>query len=119
MVSNMELGNAEIPEYRVRAICQAFDVNPDWIQTGEGEMFLPPSDGEKLARLIAEYRQDPFFRAIVENYISQSKDEKEAGRKRALRFILDFNLKLNDAIFEEAKQATQEAEQDDEESAIS
>lgn len=50
-ISNIERGNRKLTEQMLRSICREFDVNEDWLRTGEGEMFLPVSRERKLARL--------------------------------------------------------------------
>lgn len=50
-ISNIERGNRMLTEQMLRSICREFDVNEDWLRTGEGEMFLPVSRDRKLARL--------------------------------------------------------------------
>lgn len=61
IISNMELGAAEIPPYRINAIVKEFNVNRHWLETGEGEMF----DAEAEAPL-NDY--PPIIRAILRSY---------------------------------------------------
>ena len=42
---------AKIPRRQQARICEEFGVNPDWLATGEGEMFTRPVDPEVLERL--------------------------------------------------------------------
>ena len=43
-ISYMERPNATITEQNIKCICSLFDVNEDWLRTGNGSMFL---DNEK------------------------------------------------------------------------
>ena len=38
-LSDIERGNAPITERTIIAICSKFNVNEEWLRTGEGEMF--------------------------------------------------------------------------------
>ena len=61
IVSNMELGAAEIPSYRINAIVKEFNVNRQWLETGEGEMFNPEAEAP-----LNDY--PPIIRAILRSY---------------------------------------------------
>lgn len=50
-ISRIERGVNGLTEQMLKSICREFDVNEDWLRTGEGEMFLPVSRERKLARL--------------------------------------------------------------------
>lgn len=38
-VSNIEKGNRNVTEQVIKSVCREFNVNEDWLRTGEGEMF--------------------------------------------------------------------------------
>lgn len=40
-ISNIEKGNRNLTEQMSKAICREFNVNEDWLKTGNGEMFAP------------------------------------------------------------------------------
>lgn len=71
MISNMELGLVDIPEYRIKTIVKEFNVNRHWLETGEGEMFLPqPQDDQALVdRLVRAYHGSPVLRNILTAYL--------------------------------------------------
>ena len=50
-VSAWEMGRVKLPATRQARICEEFGVNPDWLATGEGEMFTRPVDPAVLERL--------------------------------------------------------------------
>jgi transcriptional regulator with XRE-family HTH domain len=43
-VAGLEKGYANITERNIKAVCQAYNVNENWLKTGEGEMFNFPVD---------------------------------------------------------------------------
>lgn len=53
-VSRMESGKSSITEQTIKIICREFNVNKDWILTGEGEMYIASKEDEKLAEALAE-----------------------------------------------------------------
>ena len=62
-------------------ICEKFNVNRHWLETGEGDMFLPKPE----TSLPAELTDDPMIRAILEAYL----DLDPQGRQAFRRFFAD------------------------------
>lgn len=50
-ISLVENGNRDPSERTLNDICRIFAVNPEWLRTGEGEPFNPPSRSEELAAI--------------------------------------------------------------------
>ena len=42
-ISRIEKGNRSVTEQMFKTICREFNVNENWLRTGEGEMFVPVS----------------------------------------------------------------------------
>ncbi len=88
-VSRLESGTNSPSEQTVRAICNEFNINRTWLETGEGMMYEPPSDDDyavinealmlgsqnkiKLFRIIADM-PEPLLDEIVKYFQSKRKD---------------------------------------------
>nr|DAV52258.1 MAG TPA: Repressor protein CI [Caudoviricetes sp.] len=53
-VAQWELGINAITEQVITSICREFDVNKEWLRTGEGEMFVIRSDEEEIAAFLGD-----------------------------------------------------------------
>ena len=51
-IANIEFGKTEADQDFLRLICRTFNVNQTWLESGEGNMFLPLEDEE--AAYVAE-----------------------------------------------------------------
>lgn len=51
-VTNIELNKVEPKPLFVDLICREFNVNEEWLRTGEGEMFKPKSRNEELFEFV-------------------------------------------------------------------
>lgn len=49
-----ENGIRELTERTINDICREFNVNKDWILTGEGEMYIVSNEDERLAKILVE-----------------------------------------------------------------
>ena len=53
-ISNIENGNRALTEQMIKAICREFDVNEQWLRTGEGEIFTPRTKNELITEFLGE-----------------------------------------------------------------
>ena len=52
-ISAIENGRNSLTDQMTKAICREFDVNEEWLRTGEGSMFVEMSRAEQAARIVA------------------------------------------------------------------
>lgn len=57
-ITNYETGRREPSNQIIIAMCREFNVNEEWLRTGEGEMFQDLSQGELAARVVGEALAD-------------------------------------------------------------
>lgn len=50
IISAMEKGNRNVSDRTIRAICSEFNVNENWLRTGEGEMFEQLTRNQEIAQ---------------------------------------------------------------------
>lgn len=74
-ISDIETGRNNLSEQMILSICLAYNVNEDWLRTGEGDMFNQPKD-DFLTTLQKQYSLSDFQLNIVETYLELSEDDK-------------------------------------------
>lgn len=57
-VANYEVGRNEPIDAVVSLICKTYNVNENWLRTGEGEMFIQISRDEEIMDFVADTMQD-------------------------------------------------------------
>ena len=63
-ISQVETGKCNVSDRLRREICREFNVNEQWLRTGEGEMFRDMSAAEEIDRFIGDaLSDDKSFRA--------------------------------------------------------
>lgn len=75
-ISLIETGKNGLSEQMLLAICREYNVNEQWLRTGEGEMFMP-MDGLSLDELAARENLDSFEKSILKAYLSLDKDVRK------------------------------------------
>lgn len=70
-IANYEIGRREPTNAIITSICREFNVNEDWLRTGEGEMFkkrLPTDEIGDYVEELLEYdgKGNPFYDMIIE-----------------------------------------------------
>lgn len=85
-IGNYEIGLRTPSDAVIRAICREFNVNENWLRTGEGEMFNPQD--EKLAAFVGSLvadDSDPFKLRMVELLADLTPEEWKLLEKMAER----------------------------------
>lgn len=69
-MSNIERGNRSLTERMLKDICREFNINEEWLRTGEGDMVQKLSEEEEIAILVSdlleEGKDNPFYGIILE-----------------------------------------------------
>lgn len=67
-MTNIETGRRELTEKNIKLICMVFNVNEQWLRTGEGEMFVE-NDNTILSEISKQYgltnADEVFFRTFL------------------------------------------------------
>lgn len=81
-ISQICTGNKVPSDRTISDICREFDVNEEWLRTGEGEMFRELSREEAVTDFFAEILREPdSFRFEFARYMAQlTPDQWEAIR---------------------------------------
>lgn len=79
-IKNLENGVTQLKESKIHLIVKTYNVNEQWLKTGEGEMFLEKSESDKLAELFADLMGKPVDdeeRQLAESYAALTKEERK------------------------------------------
>ena len=96
-VANYETGRNEPSAAVISLICREFNVNEDWLRTGEGEMFCKLETNDivvKATRLLGE--KDPMFEAFVETYSTLSPSDRKVLMDFGVNLVKSLNGKASD-----------------------
>jgi transcriptional regulator with XRE-family HTH domain len=82
-VTNIELGRVEPKDNVIKLIAKEFDINEEWIKTGEGEKHPEITNDEKLAKLIGETigSDDEFRKNLVLTLLELDEADWEVIKK--------------------------------------
>lgn len=87
-ISNIELNRTEVKEPIIKLICKEFNINEEWLRTGNGEMFNSNSKEDDLAiwagRLVKETGvEDSFMKQFVHMLSKLDTDDWKVLEKMA------------------------------------
>ena len=75
-ISKIENDLVTLSESNIKSICREFNVNEDWLRTGQGNMFN--EDNELLLNdLVIQYNLSDIDIKILESYIKLSPDKRQ------------------------------------------
>lgn len=80
-ISNIESGNRNLTNTMKLAICREFHVNQEWLETGEGEMFIEINSPE-LQEMAKKYALDEDAVKLIENFVVMPPEQQ--------RVIIDY-----------------------------
>lgn len=76
-LANYEVGRNEPIDAVIALICREFDVNVQWLRTGEGEMFIQKSRDEEVAAFVGDILSEkPDFRLRLISALARLSPEK-------------------------------------------
>lgn len=96
-IANYEIGRNTPIDAVIVSICREFNVNEEWLRTGEGEMFCEIKSNDIIAmasRLLGE--KDPMFEAFVETYSTLSPSDRKVLMDFGVNLVKSLNGKTSD-----------------------
>ena len=78
-ISNIEAGSRGVTDQLRLSVCREFNVNEDWLRTGEGSMFSEPDEDEEITKFLGDILTDKpdFRRRLVSVLARMTPDEWE------------------------------------------
>ena len=67
-ICKMESGENYPSEQTIKLVCSEFNVNEEWLRTGNGEMFIPVSKSDLIADMMSDVLkcdEDAFKRRLI------------------------------------------------------
>ena len=88
-LTGIETGKRNLTDTVSKLICDEFNVNEDWLRTGEGDMFRTLSSDEEFIKIMTEIQvsDDPIIRRILKAYWSLSDSDKAAVQRLVQNFV--------------------------------
>ena len=82
-ISQLVSGKRNPSDRTVADICREFNVDENWLRTGEGEMFVQLSEDAEFIQILSEIEvsDDDFIKALLRSYWRLSDNEKAAIHK--------------------------------------
>lgn len=102
IVANYETGRRNPSASVINNICKTFNINENWLRTGEGEMFVELTEDEEIADLVYELldpKDDTFYLAVLElihTYKELSPSSQQIIRETAGKFLDNYKKRKGD-----------------------
>ena len=85
-ISQIESGVNGVTDQLRLAVFREFNVNEDWLRTGEGSMFVEPDEDEEIARFVGDVLSDkPDFRRRLISVLSRMTTDEWALLEAKIR----------------------------------
>lgn len=87
-VASYETGKSNLSDGAVSLICREFNVNEEWLRTGQGEMFIEISRDEQIATFIGELQMnvdDSFKKRFISMLASLEESDWEVLEKMTMK----------------------------------
>ena len=92
-VGDIEAGRNKLTERNFEIICHTFNVNPEWLSNGAGEMFNVASSKNFLDNLTIEKHLDDREKALIKSLIELPDNVREGVIDWALNLAKEINSK--------------------------
>lgn len=86
-VNKIENGKSKLTEQTIKLICNEFNVDPFWLETGKGDMFTAIPE-TIIDELVDEFNLDENDKIIIQSYL-EATDEQQKVIKEFLLSISD------------------------------
>lgn len=80
-ISKIEHGQCSVTDQMFLSICREYNVNPGWLDTGNGPMFREAPDENDYMLAASQLSDDPLVTSCLIEYAKLRPDERDTVRK--------------------------------------
>lgn len=80
-IYNIENGNRKLTDQMFISICREFNVNENWLRTGDGDMFIELPEEDEYFKYATQLSDDPMVVSCLVEYGKLRPEEKEVVKK--------------------------------------
>lgn len=95
-IALIESGKRNTSDQTIFAICREFNVNEEWLRTGNGEMFNPVSHS-LLDSLAEKYGLSHDERVLVERFIDLKPEQRQTVIEFVRKTAASFSVRISDS----------------------
>ena len=102
-ISNIESGNRNVTEQMFKLVCREFNVNEEWLRTGDGEMFVALPIEDEVAAYVKDLLADDgenelynIIKAIMRTYNELSPKSQEVLRDASAKLVKNLQKEKED-----------------------
>ena len=102
-ISNIESGNRNVTEQMFKLVCREFNVNEEWLRTGDGEMFVALPIEDEVAAYVEDLLADDgenelynIIKAIMRTYNELSPKSQEVLRDASAKLVKNLQKEKED-----------------------
>ena len=90
VINNIERGVTAPSDVFLNHLCDVYDVNREWLETGEGEMFAPTAEQAETARMIESISDSPAMRSLLAAWAQLNDENKAVFERFAAAYVDDY-----------------------------
>ena len=76
VIRNLETGTTTLTQPLFDLLCSTYNVNPEWLRTGNGDMFIKP-DNDSLSYIKNEYDLSDDAANFIQNFLELSGQKQD------------------------------------------
>ena len=112
VINNIERGVTEPSDVFLNHLCVVYNVNREWLGTGEGEMFDKSEQLDETAKLIESISDSPAMRSLLATWAQLSDENKAVFKRFAAVYVKDYMRRKAEAETARTEAMLEETEAD-------
>ena len=112
VINNIERGVTEPSDVFLNHLCVVYNVNREWLEIGEGDMFEPSTQQDETAKLIESISDSPAMRSLLATWAQLSDENKAVFERFAADYVEDYNRRKAEADTARTEALLEEPEAD-------
>ena len=110
VINNIERGVTEPSDVFLNHLCDVYNVNREWLETGEGELFDKSEQLDETAKLIESISDSPAMRSLLATWAQLSDENKAVFERFAADYVDDYMRRKAEAETARAEAMLDDAE---------